>query len=87
MKYKNLWHENHKEMEPYFETAGKLVAEYKRVQVYKIWKERFDYVYKGACITQRTGYKAHKEIIDSLLNLSNELMSDVVKMHILDATK
>lgn len=67
--YRNPWHDKLNVRKPsHYENDAPMVAEYRGVQIFKLWDHAFDFVLAGTCITQRAGITEHKQVIDDMLS-------------------
>lgn len=81
---KNLWHvSGNSNSKPFYTYTGRVLLEYRGVQVFKNPAGSWDYVLNGATITQRAGFDAGRArvIIDTLL-AGNEMSAAAVLAHI-----
>src|SRR5689334_6224148 len=65
--YKNPWHADGYGP-AFYSTDKKPMLTYRGVQVFKICKERYDYVMNGVCLTQRAGATRAREVINAILD-------------------
>lgn len=78
-EYKNLWYQANKQtMKPVYFNDAPLIKEYRGVQVFKLYNGSYDFVLKGACITQRAGVARYKEVIDGILDGTDLLTGTAV---------
>lgn len=82
-KYKNLWHKdlNRSGVPEYYENNAKKIGEHREVEIFDVRNGGYDFVFKGACVTQRAGATDFKKTIDDIFD-GKRSVATVVKTHI-----
>lgn len=82
-KYRNPWASLTNVKRPeFYENNARQVFEYRGVVVFKLHDTSFDYVFAGACITQRAGCdrgESARQVIDGILDGKLAVCDEVAK--------